>query len=110
MNQGKKIIPLRRKLIGKKIVIHTWLCMTKDIIYIYIHWVRSARRMMIFTQNDWSQREIINKVIILTKQGTDTIHAVIPKKCQNYPSTTILKHVFFGGKVNKFSFVVIGKG
>ena len=66
--------------------------------------------MMIFTQNDWSQREIINKVIILTKQGTDTIHAVIPKKCQNYPSTTILKHVFFGGKVNKFSFVVIGKG
>ena len=32
------------------------------------------------TQNDWGQRDIINRIIILTKQGTDTIHAVIPKK------------------------------
>ena len=38
---------------------------------------------MDFTQNDWGQRDIINKVIILTKRVTDKIHAVILKKIRN---------------------------
>ena len=42
---------------------------------------------MEFTQNDWGQRDIINKIKILTKLGTDTIHAVISTKYQKYPST-----------------------
>ena len=35
-----------------------------------------------FTQNNWGQIEIINKVTMLTKRGSDTIHAVIPTKYQ----------------------------
>ena len=56
---------------------------------------------MEFTQNDWGQRDIINKIVILTKRGTDTIHAVIPEKYQKYPSTTILEHANVLAKVNK---------
>ena len=41
-------------------------------------------------QNEWGQCDIINKIKIWTKRGTDTIHAVLPKKYQKYPSTTIL--------------------
>ena len=41
--------------------------------------------MTSFTKNDWGQRDIINIYIFLTKQGTDTIHAIIPKKYPNYP-------------------------
>ena len=47
--------------------------------------------MMEFTQNDWGQRDIISIIIILTKQGTDTIHVVILKN-KKYPSTTILEY------------------
>ena len=54
-----------------------------------------------FTKNDPGQRDIQNRLKIITKLGTDTIHAVIPKKYQKYPSTTILKHEMFLAKVNK---------
>ena len=56
---------------------------------------------MKFTQNDLGQHDIINKTRILTKQGIDTIHAVIPTKYQKYPSTIILKNAIFLAKVNK---------
>ena len=56
---------------------------------------------MEFTQNNQGQGDIINKLKILTKQGTDTIHAVIPKKHQKYPWTTILTHENVLAKVNK---------
>ena len=61
--------------------------------------------MMSFTQNDWSKRDILKSIISLTKQGTDTIHAVIPMKYQNYPSTKILKHANVLSKVNKLPYV-----
>ena len=61
--------------------------------------------MMSFTKNDWSQHDIINKIIILTKQVTDMIHAVIPTKYHKYPSTTILKHVNLLDKINKTPYV-----
>ena len=57
--------------------------------------------MMEFTQNDSGQREIINKIEISIKRGKYTINAIIPKKYQKYPSTTILKHVNILAKVNK---------
>ena len=47
---------------------------------------------MEFTQNEWGQRVIKNKIKISTRRGTDIIHAVILAKCQKYPSTTILKN------------------
>ena len=56
---------------------------------------------MDFTQNDWGQHNIINKIIILNKLGSDMIHYVIPKKYQKYFSTTILEHANFLAKVNK---------
>ena len=71
------------------------------LIYIHINQVRSARKMMSFTQNDCNQRDIINKIIILTKQGTDMIHAIIPMKYKKYPSTAILKHENVFDTVNK---------
>ena len=52
-------------------------------------------------QNYWGQREIINKIKMLNKRGTDTIHATIPTKNWKYPSTTILKYVNILAKVNK---------
>ena len=54
-----------------------------------------------FNQNDRGKRYITNKIKILTKRGTDTIHAVIPMKYQKYTSTTILKYVNVLAKVNK---------
>ena len=54
------------------------------------------------TKNDRGQHDIINKVKVLTKKVTDTIHAVIPMKYQKYPSTTILKHENVLAKENKF--------
>ena len=48
--------------------------------------------MMEFTQNDWGKRDSIDKVIILTKLDTDTIHVINPTKYQNYPLTTMLGH------------------
>ena len=56
---------------------------------------------MEFTQNEWGQHDIINKIIILNKRGLDMIHDVIPTKYQKYLSTTILEHAFFLDKVNK---------
>ena len=53
------------------------------------------------TQNDWGQREITNKIVILTKRSADTIHDFILTKYQKYPSTTILKHANVLEKVNK---------
>ena len=40
---------------------------------------------MEFTQNDWDKGGIINKIIILTKRGTDKIHAIILKNIRNIP-------------------------
>ena len=60
--------------------------------------------MMEFTQNDWFQRDIINKLIILTKRGTDTINFVIPKKYHKYTSITVLKHANVLAEVNKSSY------
>ena len=56
---------------------------------------------MEFIQNDWGQHDIINKIIILTKQGTHTIHAVSPTKYQKYPWTTMFKYMNVWAKVNK---------
>ena len=53
------------------------------------------------TQNDCGQREIINKIKILTKRSSDTIHVVIPMKYQKNTSTTILKHKNILAKLNK---------
>ena len=60
---------------------------------------------MSFTQNEWSQHDIINIIIILTKKGTNTIHAIMPTKYQKDPSTTILKHANDLAKVDKFIYV-----
>ena len=60
---------------------------------------------MNFTQHNWVQNEIINKMIILTKQGTDMIHAIITAKYQKFTSTTILKHTNVLAKVNKLPYV-----
>ena len=54
-----------------------------------------------FTQNDLGQHDIINKIIILNKLGSDMIHDVIPTKYQKYFSTTILEHANFWDNVNK---------
>ena len=60
--------------------------------------------MMELTQNDWGHCDIINKISIWTKQGTYMIHAVILTKYHKYLPTTILKHVNFLAKVNKFPY------
>ena len=60
-------------------------------IYIY-NQVRSARKMMESTKNDSDQCDIIDKIILLTKRGTDITHAVILTQYQKYPSIKILKH------------------
>ena len=70
-------------------------------IYTFKNRVRSARKMMEFTQNYWGQRDTIIKIIILTNQGTYMIHDVILTKGQKYPSTTKLKYATFLDKVNK---------
>ena len=44
---------------------------------------------MEFTKNNQGQHDIIKIDKILTKKGTDTIHAVIPTKYQKYPPTRI---------------------
>ena len=56
---------------------------------------------MEFTKNDWGQRYITDKIIILTKQVAYTIHDVTPMKYHKHPSTTILKHANVLAKVNK---------
>ena len=57
--------------------------------------------MMDFIQNYLSKHEIINKIIILNKRGSDMIHDVTPTKYHKYFSTTILEHANCLGKVNK---------
>ena len=56
---------------------------------------------MSITKNYYGQRKIINIIKISTKRGTDTIHDVIPKKYQLYPSTTILNNMNVLAKVNE---------
>ena len=56
---------------------------------------------MEFTQNDWGQHGIINKIIILIKRGSYMIHDVIPTKYQKYFSITIIEHANFLARVNK---------
>ena len=76
----------------------------EKIYYLYIYILNQfipAQQMMEFTQYDWSQHDIINKIVILTKQGTYTILTVILKKYQKYPSTAILKCVNVLAKENK---------
>ena len=51
--------------------------------------------MIDFTQNDRGQHDIMDIIIKLTKRGSDTIHDVIPKKYQKYPSNTYLKYEYF---------------
>ena len=65
------------------------------------HDIKSIRKMMEFMQNDWGQRDIINKTKILTKQVSDMIHDVILTKYQKYTLNTILKHANVLAKVNK---------
>ena len=57
--------------------------------------------MMDFMSNDWNQHDIIDKIKILTKRGTDTIHSGILTKYQKYPSTTKIKHANILDNVNK---------
>ena len=54
-----------------------------------------------FTQNDLGQHDIINKIIILNKLGSDMIYDVIPTKYQKFFSTTILEHANVLVKVDK---------
>ena len=106
-SKEKKIIPICIKGIRRKIVTGTYFCMKKYIAHIYIYIynrVRLSRKMMSFTQNDWSKSDII-KIIILAKRGIYTIHAVITKKYKKYPSTKILKHANVLAKVNKLTYV-----
>ena len=56
---------------------------------------------MEFMQNDWGQRDIINRIMKLNKRGSDTIHDVIPTKYQKYSSKTIIKHANVLAKLNK---------
>ena len=60
--------------------------------------------MISITHIDWDQCYIMNKIMILTKRGTDTIYTVFPGKYQKYSSTTILKHANILAKVNKFPY------
>ena len=46
---------------------------------------------MEFTHNDLGKCDIKNKIKILTKLVTDTIHAVIPTKSHKHPSKQYLK-------------------
>ena len=62
---------------------------------------------MEFPQNDWGQHDITNKITILIKRGTDTIHAIIPTKYSKYPSTTILKYENVLAKVNKSPYGIL---
>ena len=50
-----------------------------------------------YTLNEWGQHDIINKIIILNKRGSDMIHDVITTKYQKDLSTTILEHANFFG-------------
>ena len=59
---------------------------------------------MSFNQNEWGQREIINKITIWTKKGKYMINAIITMKYQKYPSTTIPKHENVLAKVNKSTY------
>ena len=49
-------------------------------IYIHIKHVRPAHKIMELTENDWGQRDIKDKIKILTKRGTYTINADILTK------------------------------
>ena len=59
---------------------------------------------MKLTQNYWGWHAIISNIIILTKRGTDRIHAIIPTKYYKYPSTTILKHTNVLAKVDQLPY------
>ena len=87
-------------------VIRTELYMTKYItcIHTYKNGLDQLVKMMSFTKNDWGQRDIINKITVLTKRGADTIYTSIPMKYQNYHSTTIIKHANVLAKVNKLPY------
>ena len=54
--------------------------------------IKSISKLTDFTQNDWVQRDIINKTKILIKWVSDKIHDIIPSKYQKYTSNIILKH------------------
>ena len=38
--------------------------------------------MMVFTRNDWGQHDIINNIIVFTKQGADMVYAITLAKNQ----------------------------
>ena len=61
--------------------------------------------MIDLIKKDRGQCDIIKKIMIITKRDNDTIQAVIMKKYQNYPSTTILKHANILAKVKKSPYV-----
>ena len=81
---------------------------TKNITHIYtqksglyqiIKWWSNSKWM----RSMWYYKQNYN----LNQIGTDTIHAIIPKKYQKYPSTTILKHVNMLAEVSKFNHVCL---
>ena len=66
--------------------------LTKHVTYIYIY--RYGLDQLVndgVDANEWGEHEIINIIIILTKQVTYTIHAITMTNYQKYPSTTRLK-------------------
>ena len=64
--------------------------------------------MISFTKRDCGKRDILNNYNI-DQRGTDTIvktiHAVIMKKYQKYPSSAKLKHVNIFSEVNPLPYV-----
>ena len=56
---------------------------------------------MKFTQNECGQHYIVNKMIVLNKQGSYMILDVIPTKYRKYLSTTTLEHAVIFAIVNK---------
>ena len=66
--ETKKLPFSEKEFGGKWSFIHICAWQNILLIYIDINRIRSARKMMGYTQKYWSQRDIMNKVIILTKQ------------------------------------------
>ena len=51
--------------------------------------------MMEFTPNYCGKRDNIYIIKLLSKQGSDQIHEIIPTTYQKYPSNTILNMLMF---------------
>ena len=85
---------------------HFYRVLQDQLYYLYTYIknrVRSDRKMMSFNQNELGQRNIINRITILTKRGTDMMHDVITTKYQKYTSIKILKNANVMAALNKSS-------